>query len=426
MAVGKITKSTVAALRKPTSGRFFLWDEKVSSFGVFVTSTGHVSYVLQYRMGGRETKTRRYTIGRHGSPWTPDTARGRAIQLLFDVQRGVDPLLAERSAKAATEADENLRLKAYYETFMKQHVEARELRSAKSLRQYLEKDLVPLLGEKLITEITRKDIVKRLDAVSERSKSAAVHVFTTLRALMNFAKKRGDLTVNVMEGMSKPHEIASRNRVLFGSELQRAWEAAYDFHSLDGVAIWMLLLTAQRYREVVDLVWEELDLSERIWTIPGARTKNKKDHIVPLTPTFIGVLDTHWPDSSQRKGRLFHTRLLGSSEFKNRWDAFLHRRVLLAGQASGTGVVEEIPPFTFHDLRRSVATGLQRLQVPIEHTEAILNHVSGTRSKLVDTYQLHNYREEKAVALGKWDQYLADLMARDDAWPGGKDLPKPS
>ena len=113
MATGKITKTTVCELVPPAAGKAFLWDHKIAGFGVFVTPTGSRSYILQYRMGGRGSPTRRYTIGRHGSPWTPEAARRRALELLYQVHQGIDPLQAEQEARVVAVADEKLRFSAY-------------------------------------------------------------------------------------------------------------------------------------------------------------------------------------------------------------------------------------------------------------------------------------------------------------------------
>lgn len=93
MATGKITKRTLDALQSGgVTG--FLWDEDLKGFGLKITSSGSASYVLQYRMGGRESNTRRYTIGSHGSPWTPATAREEAQRLLLLVGQAIDPVQA--------------------------------------------------------------------------------------------------------------------------------------------------------------------------------------------------------------------------------------------------------------------------------------------------------------------------------------------
>lgn len=70
----------------------FLWNVELKGFGLKITAGGSASYVVQYRMGGREAKTPRYAIGSRGSPWTPFTAREEATRLLRLVAQGIDPV----------------------------------------------------------------------------------------------------------------------------------------------------------------------------------------------------------------------------------------------------------------------------------------------------------------------------------------------
>ena len=91
MATGKITKKSIDAL-EPSSSSQLLWDTDLKGFGANITASGSISYVLQFRMGGREARTRRYTIGAHGSPWTPTTARVEAERLQLLIAQGIDPV----------------------------------------------------------------------------------------------------------------------------------------------------------------------------------------------------------------------------------------------------------------------------------------------------------------------------------------------
>jgi hypothetical protein len=79
---GKITKRAVDGLRLDDAAEAALWDSEVKGFGVRMQKGGTKSYVLHYRAGtGRGAPLRKLTIGRHGSPWTPETARGEASVL---------------------------------------------------------------------------------------------------------------------------------------------------------------------------------------------------------------------------------------------------------------------------------------------------------------------------------------------------------
>ena len=96
----KISKRVVDAATRPNNlDRTFLWDSEVKGFGLMVTARGAKSYILQYRTP--EGRSRRITIGRHGSPWTPEDARQRAVEMLRSARQGFDPLEAKAEARSA-------------------------------------------------------------------------------------------------------------------------------------------------------------------------------------------------------------------------------------------------------------------------------------------------------------------------------------
>src|SRR5665213_2002382 len=106
MAVGKVTKQAVDAL-KPGAGDEFLWDTTLKGFGVRVAKNGEKSYVVQYRTpGGRAGAARRIKIGKHGSPWTAETARQHAKSLLGQAGIGADPAAKLRELRAAITVDQ--------------------------------------------------------------------------------------------------------------------------------------------------------------------------------------------------------------------------------------------------------------------------------------------------------------------------------
>ncbi|MEA3052149.1 MAG: hypothetical protein QOG72_1052 [Sphingomonadales bacterium] len=427
MATEKLTKTIIESLPAPTAGKAFLWDKTVAGFGVCVTPKGTRVYIVQYRMGGRGSPTRRYTIGRHNSPWTVDKARERARALLYEVAQGIDPQLKEQEERTAAVVDEALRVRNYVETFHTFHLQARELRTAREVRRRLVNDVVPTFGDRPLNTITRQEIVKLLDQLMQRSKGAANHTYCALSAMINFAFKRGDIDKNPMLGLSKPHKYPNRQRFLTDWELLRAWEAAHDLGYPQGTAIQMLMLTGQRLMEVCNAIWEEIDLHENLWTLPGKRTKNKRTHMLPITEYMRSFFDLHWP-AQRRSGRLFITprgkRLSGFDVLKKRFDAAVARRVDLAVAACPDMPSRRIEYFQLHDLRRTLATGLRRLSIPLEHTEGVLNHISGTRSSLVETYQIYDLAPEKQRALADWHRHIDELIQRPDAFPGGKELPR--
>lgn len=418
MATAKITKRSVEAVAVPKEGaRAYLWDDALKGFGVMVTPAGSRSYLVQYRIGGRGAPTRRYTIGKHGSPWTAETARDRAVDILQMVRKKIDPVEADRAhlqqAMASRADAERLAFTPYADDFITRHVEARGLRSAEDIKSVFRRDLKPYFGTKSIRAIRRADIQGCLDLVCARSGSAANKAHKWLRKMFGYAVNRGDLTSSPMEGMSPPHQEGRRQRVLRGQELALVWRAASDLGEPWSSFVHLLVLLGQRLREVAGMRWEELDLVSSTWVIPGARTKNKRDHLVPLAPMVSDILKALNAGCPSKSGPVFTTNdstsVSGFSKLKRALDKKVHERIMSLG--TDRGELAQMQPWVFHDLRRSVGTGCQSLGFPIEHTEAVLNHVSGKRGGLAAIYQLHDYRTEKSAALGAWARHVQGLLS---------------
>jgi integrase len=398
MATGKVGKRTVDTLR-PGAGVSFLWDDDLKGFGVKVTPKGAISYVYQYRMGGREAKTQRYTIGTHGSPWTPTTARAEAERLGVLVSQGVNPVEADKQRRR--EAVE-LTFQAYADRFLQScKGEGWRRLVERSLRLHI----VPVLASKPLPTITRADVVAVFDAMPDEQQAGQRNVFAILRRLFKWAISRGDIARSPMEGMETPPPVKARDRWLNDAELARVWNAAPDCHRCFGPIVRLLIATGQRREEVGGALWEELDRSDRMWRIAGTRTKNGAPHTVPLNDLAVDELDRlakgeAWP----KRGAVFTTST--GAPFTAYAKGKLKLDALVAGAGGG-----EIPAWRLHDLRRTLATGFQRLGVRFEVTEAVLNHLSGARSGVAGVYQRHDWKDEKRQALDAWARHVAQSTA---------------
>ncbi|CAN5618962.1 site-specific integrase [soil metagenome] len=401
MATGKITKRTLDALQS-SAVEGFMWDEDLKGFGLRTTSSGSASYVLQYRMGGRESKTRRYTIGGHGSPWTPATARAEAGRLLLLVGQGIDPVEADKQRRREAV---DLAFSNYADHFGK----GCKGRGWKTLVQRsLRLHVKPVLREKPLPTITRADVVSVFDRMPDEQAANRRNVFAVLRRLFKWAVSRGDLQNSPMEGMETPPPVKPRERWLGDAEVKRIWNQAPKCHRCFGPIVRLLIVTGQRREEVSGLQWEELDRTEREWCLPGDRTKNGEPSTVPLNDLAIAELDKvakgdRWP----RRGRVFPTSsgagFTAYSKGKNKLDE------LIAADGGGP-----LPQWRLHDLRRTLATGFQRLGVRFEVTEAVLNHVGGSRSGVAGIYQRHDWRDEKREALRIWSGHISKILATAD------------
>jgi integrase len=230
------------------------------------------------------------------------------------------------------------------------------------------------------------------------------------------AVKRSSLAANPWAATPRPlARETARQRVLSDAELGILYTAAGTLTDPWGVLVRLLILTGQRRGEVAGMRRQEVNLNAGTWSLPGAQTKNGQPHVVPLTVDAVELLRT--VKRSQGAEFVFEgprkTAVSGFGKVKACLDA------ALAQTAEETDC--KAVPWVLHDLRRTVATGLQRLGVRLEVTEAVLNHVSGSRSGIVGVYQRRAWEAEKAAALRAWTlQVLSEAEGRE---PGQNVLP---
>jgi integrase len=210
---------------------------------------------------------------------------------------------------------------------------------------------------------------------------------STLSKLYAWAIGEGLCDANPVVGTNKRDENGPRERSLSNAEVAQVWLAAPDDDY--GRILKLLLLTGCRRAEIGDLKWSEIDLEARTITLPGERTKNGQQHVVPLADSAIAIL-TGIERRADREHVFGHTRAGGFcawSGSKREFDAVLKMK----------------EPWTVHDLRRTVRTGLGELGVQPHIAEAVINHVP---PKLVRTYDRNTYAAEKRDALDKWASHL--------------------
>jgi integrase len=244
------------------------------------------------------------------------------------------------------------------------------------------------------------------------------------RAAFSWAVKRGAVHANPFAALPIAKGIAKRERVLTDDEIGEIWRAAGKAAAPFGAIIRLLVLTGQRRGEVAGMNWGEIADDLATWTMPGERTKNGVPHTVPLSlparDLLRGLLPEHEGDTrrvieAQRaKGALalpgaLGTPFAGWSKAK----AVLDKAIAdaRAKTAAGTSPAP-FAPWNVHDLRRTVATGLQRLGVRLEVTEAVLNHISGSRGGIAGVYQRHDWAGEKRAALDAWAAHVLAVVER--------------
>jgi integrase len=420
MALGSITKRTIDALKKGPVDQF-LWSDERPGFGVKVTPAGKKVYILQYRMGGRGSPTRRYTIGSHGA-WTPDLADKEAARLLRMIDTGTDPAEAKRERVEKLRTDSALAFPDYAQTFLDRYVKPEWARSYDFAESILRLHVTPRWKAKTLPSIRKADVTALFDALPAGKPALCRNTFAVVRKLFNWAEGRGDIEAgkSPLVGYTPPSAVDSRDRVLADGELRLVWLASADLGYPFAPFYRLLAATGQRRDEVAGMDWRELDRAAAEWTLPGERTKNGQPHGVHLNALVIAELDgiakgEAWPS----KGLVFSTNgktaISGYSRGKSRIDSAMAALILREHKAAGNdGEQVEVAPWRVHDLRRTLVTGLQRLGVRFEVTEAVVNHISGAKSGVAGVYQRHEWRDEKRSALDAWARHIGEIVVPSD------------
>lgn len=404
MATGRITKTAVDRATPGAVDRF-LWDDEIKGFGLKVTPSGAKSYIIQYRTGGRGSPTRRYTMGRHGA-LTPHTAKTEAKRLLGLVSEGKDPASDKRDARTVSV---DLSFPKFAERFLDQYVKPEWPASYNFAEGVLRLHVTPRLKPLALPAIRRADVARVFDAMPSGKPALRRNVHAVMRRLFRWAVSRGDIDRSPMDGVDAPPGAPSRDRVLSDEELRIAWEASaslgYPFRTLYR----LLIATGQRREEVAGLDWSELNRKASLWTLPALRSKNGSANHIHLSALALAELDDvaagdKWPRSGFVMTTNGKTSISGFSRGKMRLD-----RAIAEATEADIGR-RAFTPWRVHDFRRTFATGMQRLGVRFEVTEAVLNHVSGSKSGVAGVYQRHDWKDEKRAALDAWCRHLVHIM----------------
>jgi integrase len=280
----KITKRVVDALR-PGDKDVFVWDTDMTGFGLKITPAGRKVYIVQYRHAG---VTKRYTIGKHGSGWTPKKAREEADSILRDARKGKDPAgrrAVERGAPT---------IKQLGERYISEYAEVRKKpRSIHEDKRILKKYINTALGRRRTTDITRADVQRLHQSLVERPYMAN-RVLALMSKMFNLAEVWGirpDNT-NPCRHVERFKE-ERRERFLSVDELSRLGEAlvkCVESKSIPpsaALAVRLLVLTGCRLGEIIPLRWEHVDLEHGCLHLPDSKTGKKT---VPLGAPAIELL----------------------------------------------------------------------------------------------------------------------------------------
>lgn len=385
---------------KPEATRREIPDPALSGLYLIVQPSGAKSWALRYRFGGR---SRKLTLGKWPRMQIAP-ARSAATAALQSVELGNDPCEQKKLAKRALVAGRHVDtystsrlLSDYYKAHLA------NLKSGTTVQRELERHFCSIYANHDVRDISKRELVTLLDSVAGTGRKVTAN---RLRAYLNgffrWCVERDFLETNPLGGVKPVFKEPSRDRVFSDDEIRWFWQACSKEGQPWGTLGKTLLLSGQRLGEVVGMTHREI--KDETWYLPSDRTKNGRPHDVPLSQEILEVLLTI--ERPEGAPGYYHSTtgfspLSGFHKGRNRLADGMKAQARLE-----CGVDVHIDHWSFHDLRRTVATGMARLGIPVRVTEAVLNHVSGTGGGIVSVYQRHDYAEEKRRALNKWASFV--------------------
>jgi integrase len=390
-----LTDRTIKSLsKKPAKpGKTYdVPDALVPGLAVRVMPSGRRSFVLVARFPGRKNPTRR-SLGCYGAI-TLDTARERARVWLDLIRRGIDPQIEEERQRTAELRKQAHTFTAVAEEFIKVHVS--KTRQAAAVELSIRKEFMARWGERPIACITSHDVLTVTDAAVGRGSPYQAHsLLAYAKSLFNWALSRPEYGLETSPcDRLKPKQIIgkkqARQRILSDAEIRALWSSAETMGYPYGPLIKLLLITGQRLNEVARATWGEFDLDRKLWTIPAERMKAGAVHTVPLSDEAMKVLRElpRFKQGDHLFSATYGTKPVnGFGRTKRRLDELMADRL---------GTLEE---FRFHDIRRTMRTGLSALPVPDMVRELVIAH---TQKGLHKVYDQHTYDAEKRQALDLW------------------------
>jgi integrase len=431
-------KLTAPAVAKATAraSRYEIADSLQPGLRLVVQPSGAKSWAYRYeRPDGTRVKI---TLGPAAGPGALSLAGARlaandAMRLRFE---GADPADQKRTARKAESArieaeekearrrDDTVAL--VLNRYCRDKVNA--MKSGPELKRLLTKELSPW-AKRRVDDIDRTDAIKLIDAIKDRG--APVHanrVRAFTRTFFGWCVDKALIENNPFE-RTKPVVVeVARDHILSDDELRLVllaldrldwiWQAFYR----------LLILTGQRRAEAAGLAWTEVDLDRSLWKLPAVRSKNNREHVIPLPPAAVAILRglpkvqiaatidgvEKMVDSPFVLTTTGKTPISGFSKAKRHLDKAITEVAREEAKKRGGDAVE-VAPWRIHDLRRTMASGMARLGVAVAVTEKVLNHVSGTFAGIVGVYQRHDFLAEKRRALNLWADHVASLTTERES-----------
>ena len=398
-----LTEPGIAKMaRAPKGKRIERFDSGADGLCLRITDRGTKTWCISYHFPDENDEIRhtRYTIGSWPAIGVAE-ARDEARLIKSQARTGIDPKAVREAAREKKRAEAKTKTRKTFKAIAENYIalEVPGLKRGSESEALIRKMLIPEWGDRQVSKIEPSDLTELTDRLQKDGKPmAARRTYEIVTRVFNWAQGRGDIGASPFAALKPPVKKKPRGRALKDHEIKALWpalaEMAYPFGPLQQ----LLLLLGQRRSEVAEMQWSEVDTNKRQWTIPAERSKNQSEHIVPLPDAAIDILDS-LPRFTE--GDCVFTTTAGRRPVAGFSKAKVRTDQILAENKT------TIEGWRVHDLRRTCRTGMARLGVPEIVSERVLNHLPQGLGKI---YNLHEYLPEKADALARWAQEVANIV----------------
>jgi len=387
---------------KSLKGKGDLWYEVPDAHGlsVRVNPRGTITFQMRYRFRGKPC---RYDLGTY--PLTSlSEARNRHHAARKQLDEGKNPLEVKR--KLQTEEDAAWTITVLAEDFLTRKIR-RERKRPEYAEYLLRKNVIPHIGNRKVRDISTREIVTALEAISDRGAPVLANRTTSLvKQMFSYALQRGlrsDNPCNVISKASIGGREHPRSRFLTYKEVWCLWRQL-DTSAISPsmrLAAKLLLVTGQRRGELMLGEWSHVDLQRGIWQIPSFLSKNGRPHEVALS----GLAKELFKELQIYAG---NSRFLFPSTRPN-LDQPCEIRALNKVLSKVTSKIN-IPDCSPHVLRHTFSTLVSGLGVPLHIIEKILNHSLGG---MLAVYNHQEFPRERRQVLEAWAERIGTLMRAD-------------
>jgi integrase len=378
--------------QKPQTDFF---DSKTPGLALRVSNGGHKAWTFLFT-GPDTGKRTRITLGSYPA-LSLAAARTKASEARGQLQEGGNPRAIK--GRGATEITFAELVSRYLSDPDKMR-----LRSIHEIRRRLHRDVLPIIGDIRLAQLTKRDVRDVTDKIMKRqARTAAWNTHKDVRAVLGWAVANDFLQHNPLDRVKPPGGFNVCERVLSDDEVSTLWHVlptALSGSKACQHIVKLCLITGQRLGEVSGMARTEIDFARKLWSLPGARVKNAHAHSVPLSDLAVKIIREALADIDDDCQFIFPAKDGGGLKSPRITHAICRTQERIG-----------LPLWSCHDLRRTCLDNLARLGVAPHTIAHIANHRSLTKSGVTFLhYVQHSYENEKRSALDLWSNRLAAIV----------------